>query len=67
MEPKNQPKKRKKIGRPKLPKGQAKGRFVPVRFKAEDFKAMKAAAKDSKQSISEWIRATISDKLEGKQ
>ena len=26
----------KKIGRPKLPKGEAKGRIVPVRFSADE-------------------------------
>jgi predicted HicB family RNase H-like nuclease len=52
------PKKRKKAGRPKLPKGQAKGRIVPVRFSAEDLKRIAAAAKASKQSVSEWIRST---------
>jgi hypothetical protein len=48
-----------KIGRPKLPKGEAKGRIVPVRFTADDLKAMEAAARASKQNVSEWIRGTI--------
>ena len=54
-----QRKKPKKIGRPKLPKGEAKGRIVPVRFRPEDIKAIEAAAKASKQTVSEWIRSTI--------
>ena len=54
-----QQKKRKSVGRPKLPKGHAKGRIVPVRFKAEDLKRMAAAAKASKVSVSEWIRSTL--------
>jgi hypothetical protein len=49
----------KKLGRPKLPKGTAKGRIVPVRFTADDLKAVEAAAKASKQNVSEWIRSTI--------
>lgn len=49
----------KKVGRPKLPKGEAKGRIVPVRFNADDLKAMEAAAKANKQSLSEWIRNTL--------
>lgn len=49
----------KKVGRPKLPKGEAKGRIVPVRFTADDLKAMEAAAKASDKSLSEWIRGTI--------
>ena len=51
--------KKAKMGRPKLPKGEAKGRIVPVRFRAEDLKAMEAAARASKQTVSEWIRSTI--------
>lgn len=51
--------KARKVGRPKLPKGEAKGRIVPVRFNAEDLKAIEAAARASKQSLSEWIRSTL--------
>jgi len=53
----------KKIGRPKLPKGEAKGRIVPVRFNAEDLKAIEASAKRSKQTVSEWIRSTLNTAL----
>jgi len=53
----------KKVGRPKLPKGEAKGRIVPVRFNAEDLKAIEASAKRSKQSVSEWIRSALSTAL----
>jgi hypothetical protein len=61
----SQPKKIRKPGRPKLPKGEAKGHIVPVRFTAEDLKAMEAAAKASGQVLSEWIRSTVSAKLNG--
>ena len=61
----NQQKKPKKVGRPKLPKGEAKGRIVPVRSTAEDLKAMEVAAKASCQVLSEWIRSTVSAKLNG--
>ena len=54
-----QRKKRKSVGRPKLPKGHAKGRIVPVRFKADDLKRMAAAAKARNQNVSEWIRSTL--------
>jgi len=54
----------KKVGRPKLPKGEAKGRIVPVRFTADDLKAMAAAAKAKNQSVSEWIRGTIHANLQ---
>jgi len=51
--------KKPKVGRPKLPKGQAKGRIVPVRFRPEDLKAMERAARKAKMVLSEWIRSTI--------
>jgi predicted HicB family RNase H-like nuclease len=51
--------KAKKIGRPKLPKGEAKGCVVPVRFTPDDIKAVAQAAKASKKTVSEWIRNTL--------
>ena len=55
----SQQKKTRKPGRPKLPKGEAKGRIVPVRFAPEDIRAVEAAAKANKQTVSEWIRSTL--------
>jgi hypothetical protein len=49
----------KKIGRPKLPKGEAKGRIVPIRFNTQDLKRIELAAKSSHKTVSEWIRGTI--------
>ena len=49
----------KKVGRPKLPKGEAKGRIVPIRFNAADLKRIEAAARASRQTVSEWIRGTL--------
>ena len=60
-----EPKKTRKPGRPKLPKGAAKGRIVPVRFSPEDRKRVEAAAKAKKQTISEWIRSTLYAAIEG--
>jgi hypothetical protein len=51
--------KRRKPGRPKLPRGEAKGRIVPIRFTADTLKAIAAKAKERGQSISEWIRSTV--------
>jgi len=48
-----------KIGRPKLPKGEAKGRIVPVRFNAGEVKRITAAANARNQKVSEWIRSTL--------
>lgn len=59
----NQQKKHRKPGRPKLPKGEAKGRIVPVRFSGDDLKAVANAAKASKQTVSEWIRSTLTAAL----
>jgi ribosomal protein S8E len=54
----------KKVGRPKLPKGAAKGRIVPVRFTGDDLKAIAVRAKAANQNVSEWIRSTIHANLE---
>jgi uncharacterized protein DUF6290 len=53
----------KKVGRPKLPKGEAMGKVVPVRFNADDLKKVTAAAKAKKQTVSEWIRTTLSEAI----
>jgi predicted HicB family RNase H-like nuclease len=60
----SQQSKPRKVGRPKLPKGEAMGRIIQVRFTAEDEKQITAAAKAHKQSISEWVRSTIHAGLE---
>jgi hypothetical protein len=52
------PKKR-KPGRPKLPKGEAKGKIVPVRFAVEELAKVQGAADAAKQTVSQWIRATL--------
>ena len=49
----------KKIGRPKLPKGEAMGKIVGLRFNAEDRKQLEVAAKSKKLSVSDWIREAI--------
>jgi hypothetical protein len=54
----------KKIGRPKLPKGDAKGRIVPVRFNASDLKRIESAAKASQKTVSEWIRGVVASAME---
>ena len=48
------------VGRPRMPKGQAKGRIVPVRVSDDEYRAMMAKAKTGKTSLSEWIRVTLS-------
>jgi len=52
--------KAKKIGRPKLPKGHAKGKIVPVRFHDEELKAMaKYADKREHKTLAAWIHHTL--------
>ena len=53
----------KKVGRPKLPKGDAKGQVVPVRFSANDLKRIESAAKASQKTVSEWIRGLVAAAL----
>jgi len=52
-------KKTRSVGRPRLPKGHAKGKIVPMRLNDEDLKLFTKAAKGSKQSLSEWMRDTL--------
>ncbi len=60
-----QTKKTRKPGRPRLPKGHAKSRIVPVRFNAEDIKKIADAAKASNKTASEWIRSALYAAIEG--
>jgi predicted HicB family RNase H-like nuclease len=55
----------KKVGRPKLPKGAAKGKFVGLRFEPEYLKRIDAAAKAGKQSRSDWIRSILTAAIGG--
>lgn len=54
----------KKVGRPRMPKGAAKGNIVPVRFTNEALRTIEAAAKSDGQTVSEWIRSAINAALE---
>ena len=49
----------KRVGRPTLPKGNAKNVMRRVRVTVEEQKAMKALAKANGQSVSEWIRGML--------
>jgi hypothetical protein len=55
---------RRKVGRPKLPKGEAKGRIVPVRFTSDTLKAIAIKANEKDQTISDWIRGTVDAALQ---
>lgn len=58
-----QPKPR-KVGRPKLPKGEAKGKLVALRLSDSEVKRVSSAAKAKNVSISEWIRSTLNAAME---
>ena len=49
----------KKRGRPPLAKGQVKAKIVPMRLQDADVKLFEKAAKQTKQSLSEWMRVTL--------
>ncbi len=54
----------KKVGRPALPKGHAKSGAIQVRLNDADRKRVELAAKASNQTVSDWIRSTLSVALE---
>lgn len=49
----------KKVGRPTLPKGNAKDATVRVRSTPNELRSYEMTAKAAKQSLSEWIRSTL--------
>jgi uncharacterized protein (DUF1778 family) len=54
--------KAKKRGRPPLPKGRVKGRYVPVRLTDEDAKLFEKAANASEHTtLSGWIRQSLKE------
>jgi hypothetical protein len=57
--------KTRKPGRPKLPKGEAKGSIMPIRFSPEERKRVEAAARASGQTVSEWVRSTLAAAIGG--
>ena len=54
----------KKVGRPMLPKGNAKAATVRVRATPNELRAYEATARAKKQSLSEWIRNTLNARVE---
>ena len=59
--------KAKKIGRPKLPKGHAKGVIVPVRVNPDDRKLFEKAANASEhKTLSAWIREVLRQAAEAR-
>jgi hypothetical protein len=56
----NQQSKKRKPGRPRLPKGEAKQNALPaVRLDLFDFRLIVAAAKATGKELSEWVRESL--------
>jgi hypothetical protein len=53
----------KKVGRPKLAKGDAKAVMLRVRISPLEAKALEAKARASKQTVSEWIRSLVAKEI----
>jgi uncharacterized protein (DUF1778 family) len=49
----------KPVGRPKLPKGDAKAEMLRIRATTDELRAFDRAAKVSNQKRSEWIRSIL--------
>jgi len=51
--------KKRKPGRPKLPKGEAKGKIVPIRLTKAEAERLAQAARKNGLTLSEWIRRAV--------
>jgi len=47
------------MGRPKLPKGEAKGVLIGARFSADEAEIVTDAVLRSNENKSEWVRKTL--------
>jgi hypothetical protein len=63
--PRHPKEKRRKRGRPKLAKNEAKAKIVPVRFAAGEVEQIAKAAGKANQTVSQWIRSTLNAAVEG--
>ena len=50
-----------KMGRPKLPKGEAKGVLIGARFAPDEARRVESAAKHARQTKSNWVREKLLD------
>jgi len=50
---------KRKPGRPKLPKGEAKGKIAPIRFTKTEAEQLTEVAKRNNLTLSEWIRRAV--------
>jgi hypothetical protein len=54
----------KKVGRPSLPKGEAKAETLRIRVTPSELRTFEGKAKARKQTVSEWIRSTLNAAME---
>lgn len=59
------PENRRRPGRPRLAKHEAKGKIVPVRFTSAEIERIAAAAARKGQTVSQWIREMLNAAVEG--
>jgi predicted HicB family RNase H-like nuclease len=57
------PEKKQKVGRPKLPKGEAKGIVLQSRVQPAEKAAYQKAATAEGVDLSTWIRQTLNDAI----
>lgn len=55
--------KRKKVGRPRMPKGEAKGVVLQSRVQESEKKAYQNAAKAQGKDLSTWVRETLNQAI----
>jgi hypothetical protein len=56
----------KRVGRPALPKGNAKAATVRVRSTPNELRSYEMAAKVARQSLSGWIRSMLNAAIESR-
>ncbi len=57
------PEKKPKVGRPKLPKGEAKGVVLQSRVQPNEKAAYQKAAKSEGVDLSTWVRQTLNQAI----
>lgn len=57
------PEKKPKVGRPKLPKGEAKGVVLQSRVQPNEKAAYQKAAKSQGVDLSTWVRETLNQAI----
>jgi predicted HicB family RNase H-like nuclease len=54
-----------KVGRPKMKKGEARGKMTQFRLQPDERKRFEAAARREGLTLSDWIRETLKRRIEG--